>query len=537
MKICIKTDKKSGVNSYAVSALALATAGMVSKILGAIYRIPLTNLLGAQGIGLYQLVFPIYSLMLTLSSSGIPTAISRLVSEKHALGEYVAGRKIMKSAGILLFCFGGIAMLIMLLISSPLSVLQGNSLVRFGYYAVAPSILIVACSAFFKGWFQGNMNMIPTATAQITEQVFKMLFGLLFAYLLLPKGVVYAVVGALIGLTLSEFLSLCIMAIIYLTKRPKNIGQVAVDLGTTKELVKISLPIMASGLVFPITQFLDSMLIVNLLSARGMDKQMAIAQYGILSAPVNSLINMPIVVTLAFAVAIVPIISAKRALHDAYSIKSKSVMAVKLSFLIGSPCAIAIFTLAKPLMQSLYPSLSAQDLALAVNLLRVSSVSVILLSLSQIFTSLMQALGKSTLPIKHLIAMSFVKIFLDIVLIMQFGIIGASVASVVAYSVATLLGLRSMLKLLGKDKKLAKNISKMLLASVIIGIIIFGLTFLKIGSWYKLLVCFAISVPLYFILIIKGNIFDYQELLAFPFGKKLLKFMPNLKKVKQSEDL
>lgn len=495
----------------------------MSKILGAIYRIPLTNLLGAKGIGLYQLVFPIYALMLTLSSSGIPTAISRMVSEKHALGEQLEGRKIMKSAAILLFCFGGIAMVVMFLISTPLSELQGNSLVRFGYYAVAPSILIVACSAFFKGWFQGNMNMIPTAAAQIVEQVFKMVFGLLFAYLLLPRGVIYAVVGALLGLTISEFISLCMMAIIYLTTRQKGLRQVAMDIGATKQLVKISLPIMASGLVFPITQFVDSMLIVNLLSYKGVAKEVAISEYGILSAPVNSLINMPIVITLAFAVAIVPIVSAKRALHDCISIKQKSLLAVKLSFLIGAPCFVAIFVLAKPLMQALYPALTPQNLILATNLLRASSVSIILLSLSQVFTSLMQALGKSTLPVTHLLVMAVVKIALDILFILKFGIIGASVASVVAYSVAVGLGWHTMTKLLGKDENIVKNISKILLSSAIIGIIIFGLTFLKVGSWWKIVISALISVPIYFVMTFASKIFSSVELLSFPFGKRLAK--------------
>jgi len=157
---------------------------MIAKILGAVYRIPLTNLLGAEGIGIYQLVFPIYALMLTLSSSGIPTAIARLVSEKRTLGEKLEEQKVMKSSFVLLFVLGTLATLIMLLIAVPLSNLQGAFAIRYGYFVVAPAILIVAISSYFKGWFQGNMNMVPTAISQIAEQVFKMLFGLLFAYLL-----------------------------------------------------------------------------------------------------------------------------------------------------------------------------------------------------------------------------------------------------------------------------------------------------------------------------------------------------------------
>ena len=517
-----KTHQKSRLNSYTEGALLLAFAGMIAKILGAIYRIPLTNLLGAEGIGIYQLVFPIYSLMLTLSSGGIPTAISRLVSENSTLGEENLVSKVMKSSFVLLFGLGAGAMLIMFMISAPLAELQGNFAIRFGYYVVAPAILIVAISAYFKGWFQGNMNMVPTAVAQIAEQAFKMIFGLLFAYLLLPQGIIYAVVGALIGITLSEFLSMLVMAIIYIAGKGRPIAKSKLDFDCTKNIVRVSLPIMASGLIFPIVQFVDSLLIVNLLVGRGLARDLAISQYGILSAPVNSLINMPIVITLAFAVAIVPIISSKRALRDAVSIKNKSALAVKLSFLIGAPCFVAIFVLAKPLMMILYPSLSASSIDLASSLLMVSSVSVILLSLSQVFTSLMQALGKTVKPTLILLVTAITKITLDIILIMHLGIIGASLSSVISYFLCVLIGWSTMSKLLGKDENLVKNISKILIISVIIGLIIFGLTF-ALSKWWLVIASVAITPIIYFILVLAAKVFEKEELYSFPFGKQIAK--------------
>lgn len=529
-----KTRQKSVLNSYTASALLLATAGMIAKILGAIYRIPLTNLIGAEGIGIYQLVFPIYALMLTLSSSGIPTAISRLVSEKRALGEQIGVQKVMKCALVLLSSLGLTASLVMIAISSPLANLQGNAVIRYGYYIVAPSVLIVAISAYFKGWFQGNMNMIPTAVAQIAEQSFKMIFGLLFAYLLLPQGVIYAVIGALLGITLSELFSMAIISIMYFAKKEKNLPKVKLETETTKEIIRVSLPIMASGLVFPIVQFVDSLLIVNLLVARGLARDTAISEYGILSAPVNSLINMPIVITLAFAVAIVPIISSKRALRDSVSIKDKSTLAVKLSFLIGAPCFVAIFTLAKPLMQILYPSLDSGSIELASSLLMVSSVSVILLSLSQIFTSLMQALGKTVKPVIILLITAVCKISLDVILILQIGIIGAALSSVISYTVCVVIGWCTMSKLLGKEENLVKNISKILLISAIIGLIIYGLTF-ALSKWWLVLASILVTPPIYFVLVLLLRVFKKEELYSFPFGKYLAKISERFGK--RSEDL
>lgn len=517
-----KACRKSRLNSYTASALLLAVAGMIAKILGAVYRIPLTNLLGAEGIGMYQLVFPIYALMLTLSSSGIPTAIARLVSEKNALGDAKGVKEVMRASFVLLVGLGVVAMFLMFFISGPLANLQGNMAMRYGYYVVAPAVLIVAISSYFKGWFQGNMNMLPTAISQIAEQSFKMLFGLLLAYLLLPRGVETAVVGALIAITISELLSMLVLAAVYLFDKKKSIAKAHLNLNATKNIVRVSLPIMASGLVFPIVQFVDSLLIVALLTARGLAKDMAVAQYGILSAPVNSLINMPIVITLAFAVAIVPIISSKRALRDAVSIKDKASLAVRLAFLIGAPCFVAIFVLAKPLMQILYPSLSIESINLAASLLMVSSVSVVLLSLSQVFTSLMQALGKTIRPVMILLATAVAKITLDVILIYYMGIIGAALSSVIAYTLCVFIGWLTMSKLLGSGKNLVKSISKIIFISAIIGLLIYSLTFL-LAKWWLVIASVILAPPIYFVLVLLLRVFKKEELQSFPFGEKLAK--------------
>lgn len=516
----ILSKKKRG---YASSALILATAGMVAKIIGAIYRIPLTNILGAEGIGIYQLVFPIYALMLTLSSSAIPTAISRLVSEKNTLGDLHGEKKVLKTAGILLFSLGVVFMLVMYLLSSPLASIQGNNLVKYGYYVVAPSILFVAISSFFKGWFWGNMNMLPTASMQIIEQVMKMIFGLLFAYILRSKGIIYAVTGALIGLTLSEFLSMAFLAVIYLKDRPKGVISTRIDMKTTSMIVKVSMPIMVSSLIFPLVQFVDSLLIVNLLTYKGLEHSVAVGEYGILTAPVNSLINMPIVITLAFAVAIVPIISSKRASRDIVSIKDKSTSALKLSYLFSMPCFVGVFILSKPLMRALYPSFSVNDIDLATILLMASSISIVLLSVQQVYTSILQALGKSLAPAKNLAITAIVKIMLDILLIYTLGIIGACISSVIAYIVGITLNYLTHRKLLGKSKNLLKNVSKITLSSVIISLVVFSLTFLIRNSYILIIVSIVVSVPIYMLLIIALGVLSNDELRGFPFGKLLIK--------------
>lgn len=517
----LKTKRGGRLSGIAGGALTLAAAGMIAKLLGAIYRIPLTNILGAQGMGMYQLVFPIYALMLTLSSSSIPTAISRLISEKRAIGDTGGKYRVMKTSAILLLVSGGVATLVLYLLSTPLANLQGIGYIRFGYYAVAPSVLLVACSSFFKGWFQGNMNMIPTASAQIVEQIAKMLFGLLFAKLLLPRGLVYGVVGALIGLTLSELISLLVMAILYLTQRQSGQPKIKVKLSDAGEIIRVSLPIALSGLIFPLIQFVDSLLIVNLLRFSGVDAQIATAQYGILTGTVNPLINMPIVITLALAVAIVPIVSARRVKKDASGIKEKGGLSIKLAYIIGIPCAVGCALIAEPVVRLLYPSLSESQLRLSAALLAVSSISIIFLSSLQIHTSLLQALGKTMLPVRNLAIAAVVKICLDIVLILNIGIMGGAVASIVTYIVAALLNTHSYNRLVGRDKKMLKSISKILLYSVIMGAIVVALRAFVRSSLAVIILSVSLGGAIYGALVLFGGVLSDEELVGFPFGRGL----------------
>lgn len=510
-------------HNYASGALILATAGMVSKLIGAIYRIPLTNILGAEGIGVYQLVFPIYALMLTLSSSAIPTAISRMISERNALKDEAGKVKILKASAILLIVLGGMGALILTLLAVPISSIQGNELLKFGYYAIAPAIFIVACSAFFKGWFQGNMNMTPTATAQIVEQIAKMIFGLVFAKLLLPSGLIKAVVGALIGITIAEACSLTVMGILYMCSRPKKKTHAKIEISICKEVLKVSLPIALSGLIFPLMQFVDSILIVNLLKFYGEANATATAQYGLLTGAINSLINMPVVVTLALAVAIVPIVAAKRAEKDAKSIKERATFALKLSYLIAMPCFFGALILAKPILHALYPALSAEDLALSVKLLQTSSISIVLLSSLQIYTSMLQALGRTISPILNLSIAALVKVTLNIILIKYLGILGSAIASICAYALAMTLNSIYFKKLLGGNKKLLKSISKITLNSVIMSMIVILFSYLIHNIYISIIVSTIVGAIIYGILAIVFKVLDNSELIGFPFGRGLIK--------------
>ncbi len=517
-----KVAKKKKRSSFAVGAMVLAGAGFVSKFLGAIYRIPLTNILGAEGIGMYQLIFPIYALMLTLSSGGVPSAIARLVAERSGVNDEEGAKKVFFSSAVLLTLFGCIAVLSLVLLARPLAALQGNEALRYGYYAIAPAILIVAGSAYFKGWFQGNLDMMPSAYTQLIEQGVKMGAGLFLSAYLMRYGIIYAVVGAILGITVSELISFIVMFVIYIRKG--NSLKIPFDIGLKEnmtDILKVALPITLSGLVFPLVQFIDSVLIVNALTFFGVEKSRSTALYGLLTGPVNSLVNMPVVLTLALSVAIVPVVSVNRIKRDADAVKEKCNTALKLSYMLGVPSFLGIFVLAELIMKILYPTLSLEDITIATTLLRVSSVSILFLSEVQIYTSLLQALDKTKIGIISLSVAALLKVILVVALVGYLGILGAAVASVASYLMIATFDKIYMRKYLGKDDPLVKDVSKILVSGLTMTFFVYISARFIPNIYVSLIVSILIGVAIYLVCMVLFKVMNDKELESVPFGKLL----------------
>lgn len=193
----------------------LAVASVVAKLLGAMYRVPLTNVLGGEGMGLYQLVFPLYTLLLTVSSGGLPIAVSRLVAVKLADGDEKGAARVLRVSLVALSLAGLIGTALLLIFGGAAAAFQGNAEARIAYYGIAPAVLFVAIISCFRGYFQGRENMLPGAVSQLTEQAGKLVFGLYLANKFMPMGYAYGVFGALVGVSLSELFAAAVLAITY----------------------------------------------------------------------------------------------------------------------------------------------------------------------------------------------------------------------------------------------------------------------------------------------------------------------------------
>lgn len=499
-------------------AAVLALGSIVAKLLGALYRVPLTNILGAQGMGMYQLVFPVFALFTVLSTAGIPTALSRAVAEKRALGQPT--KKYLISAMIVLCALGAIFTIVTFALAGELAKWQGNPETREGFMIVAPSVVLVGVIAGFRGWFQGEMYMLPTAVSNIVEQAVKLAAGIGLAVSFKPRGVAAAVNGALAGVAISEAAALLYLFITYLVRGRKLKGErVKMSRNEASELFKMAFPIAAVALLMPASNFFDSIITVNMLKLAGKTAQTATAEYGLLYGPVNSLINMPVVLIMSLAIAVVPAVSVSRVKRDVDGIMLKSRLSVKLAYLVGVPAAFFLGALAPRILAVIYPALSASELQLSVNLLRISAANIVLISSMQIYVSLLQALDKTKYAAITLFAAIVVKVILGLVLTRFIGIIGSALASVVMSAIAFAGVNIAYFKICGLH--LEKNVGINLLLGVIMGAIGVGISALIKNDLAATLVGFAACAAAYVWLAFLTGLVGREEIEYLPMRRLL----------------
>lgn len=444
-------EKDSAKTSFVKGAVVLMIFGLLSKVLGAIYRIPLTSILTPEGMGLYQMVFPVYSLMLTISSSGLPSSISKLISENLAKRQYKQADRILKVSFFLLILFSFICGSILFFGSKLFAKVQGNEAATICYLGLVPAIIFVGLISGFRGYFQGRERMLPSAISQFVEQLMKLIFGLGLAAVLIKRGVRYAVLGATLGISLSEVFAFIYLLISFLVYRKNHGLNYADDIGTlytprqtAKNILGTSVFITLGSLIMPLGMIVDSSLIINILKSIGYSVKEATSLFGLATGTVGSIVNMPVVLSLALATAILPCVSSKSAKEDMEGANKAASKAMLLALLIALPAAVGCFALAKPIIMILYGrSLDKSMIDTAASIMQVASVSIFYLALLQVSSGILQGISLVYVPAISLTAGLVVKIVLNIVLvrITSINILGSEVANSMCYLTALIINL------------------------------------------------------------------------------------------------
>ena len=438
--------------SVAKSISVLGIAGIVCKLIGVLFSIPL-NMISPQVATVFYIVYPTYTLLLTISSAGLPVAVSRMVAGFLAKNDRNNAWNTFRSAMVMLASIGGLFSLLMILTNSMLVHMVGVEEASAGFYAIAPCVLIVCVLSAFRGLMQGQQNMVPTAISQVIEQGGKVIISLPLAYFGLKRSVMAGAGGALLGITLSEVAALIYMYFSYRRKKtsferlPQDPDREPVANNTLlKRLVVISVPITVSACIVPFSQFIDSAMMIKRMLLAGLTADQAKAAYGIFTSIVIRLINIPTALALAISMSLVPAIAACKARDDRAAVRKETDTGMRYAFLIGFPCSVGMSVLAGEIVQFFYGNVSkfsAGQIQLASELLTFSAMTVVLFTVVQATSSILQGLRKQRIPMYTMIAGVAVKILLNYILIGTPGIHihGGPYASIACYSIVMILNL------------------------------------------------------------------------------------------------
>ena len=412
-------------------AIVLGGASFFAKILGAFYRVPLTNLLGSYGLGLYQMIFPVYALFLDFAGASVPSALSKIIAQ----GEDCP-KSCLKSSKRLLFVFGLFFSLILAIFCKRIAIWQGNQNATLGYLFLAPSIMLFSLLSCYRGYFQGQLKMFPTALSQIIEQAIKLILGLLLVRAFLPN-VNLAVAGATFAITVSEAVALLIIFISYKRQKPTQFYSLKTNFKHhAKTILKTALPITLSGMVFPLVHVIDSFLVVNMLSKY---TDNATALYGVMSGVVLTIINLPVSVCHGIATVAVPAVSSAKE-EDKIKTAEKTIV---LTLLMALPCALFVIFFTPFSVNFLFGRLQSVEKTVAINLLRLTAPCIILIPFVQTTNGALIGKGKLYAPLVSSISGAIVKITIMVILlkIPSFNIYGVGIGLIACYFISGLINL------------------------------------------------------------------------------------------------
>ena len=526
---------ESKKSSFVKQASILAAAGIIARIIGFLYRVPLTNLIGDEGIGLSSWGYNIYMLLLIISSAGLPAAISKMVSERIAVKRYKDAHRVFKVALIVSSIMGFIATCALFLIAH---LLFSSTNDYYSIIVLVPTVFIAAIMAVFRGYFQGMKNTIPTAVSQIVEQVFNAVFSVFLAYLLLRISLPLAAAGSNAGTGIGAFVGLIALLIIYIKLKPQlkynNLPEPPIhnykpqsNLGIAKELIMTAMPIIIGVAIFSITNIIDMIMVRSRLGAIGTLTESEItALYGQLTGKYIPITTLPVSLAAALAAAIIPSIASSSVLKDTESVKRKINIAMRLTMIILIPSAVGIGVLSDQILLLLFPRFPDGG-----ELLRIGSVSVIFLALSSIVTGMLQGIGKVYVPAIAAFFGALIKIPLNYVLIAdpRIMVAGAVISTTICYAIASTINLIVLCRTTKTIPDFMGAFVKPLVAALIMGVACFllyyGIYFIISSNALATLVSITGGAAIYFaVMLIIGGI-RQEDVRLLPYGDKLVRFV------------
>lgn len=513
-------------------------SGILVKVIGAFFSIPLANLYGADGNDIFISAYYVYTAMYVISSAGLPVAVSKMVSEAKALGR---GREVQRIARVTFLTFlimGSVLSLAMILLVDEICLFIGGSC-RYAILTVAPTIFFTCIVSAVRGYFQGLANMIPTAVSQIIEALGKLIFGLGLAWYLMGAGYPLDVVvaGAIGGVTLGTVFS-ALFVIVYAIRHKDE--EHLPEGGTCRSggeilrtLVKLAVPITVGASVFSVSSLIDTFMVkLRLQEGCFMTDAAAGFTYGAYGYAVK-LFNLPLTLVTAIGVSIIPAISGALALGKQEKSVQLTESAFRLTGLLAFPCAVGLAVIPQPILEVLFVS-QPEACALAAPLLRLLAPAVFLAGMVSVSNPVLQATGKVNLPVMAMGAGALVKVLCNygLVGLPEIGIHGAPIGTSLCYLVILVINLVNIRRL-HIPFSLRRSFLRPLLAAGVMGVFVW-LIYPPLAGWLgggrlmsllAVLLTVALAAVIYLLMLIAVKALPREDILMLPKGEKIAKIL------------
>jgi len=562
--------KESRKQSFMVNVAIILFSQIAVKLLGLVYRMVIMNVpgFGNSGNGYYNAGFQVYTLLLAISSVGIPNAISKMTSERNALGDYQGAHRIFRTSMLLFLGIGLLCSALLFfgadfIVSNVLSMEQADG-AKYVLMALSPSILFVCLSAVIRGYFVGMSDMKATSTSQVLEQVFKCILTIAIVWGMAQltfyrdddMKAYYLATGANVATTLATVLSFIYLLFFYRKNKQKIKTNLEKSSGETitipfaklcRTILMISVPISLGGIIAAVNRIVDTATIT-----RGIQLAFSemIPAYGNMPAVMNptmeqltkeairlsgelgksdTLLNLPIAMNIAFATVLVPSIAGALAVGDKKEARGKISYSFLISILIIFPCAVGYITLAKPIYQLIYFNTPSGS-----DLLQISAIALIFIALNQTISGSLQGIGKIYAPATGLLMGCIAKVILNMILIRQPGIniYGAPISSIACQVISFSYGFTVLYKNTGVRLNLKKYIGKPLLSAGIMGLSAWGsyrlIMLLVPVNLIGVIGAIGVAVVVYFSLVFGMQIMSAEEVILLPSGVRILKILKKI---------
>ena len=509
--------------------LAMATA--IVKVIGALYKIPLNAIIGEQGFGYFNTAYEIYNVLLMISTAGLPVAMSRMISQASSLEHYGQVRRIYTTARAIFLGLGITGTLLMTLFCRQLAAFQNQPDAWAAIGCLGPCVLLICIMSTFRGFFQGQSNMLPTSISQVLEAVTKLIVGMAAALLLMKttNSIPLAAGGAILGVTAS-----CMLSSVYLfncfrkSYRSLPVTDEKVDTfgATAKGLMIIAIPITIGSAGLQILTMLETKIYMGQLLSHGNSQAAADTMRGIYGMT-QTIFNMPCAFITPITISIIPAITAQLTLNNDLGAKQTEESAARITGLISMPCAFGLAVLAQP-VTALLGGYTGEKLVLATQLMTVLGISIMFNAVVLVTTAIMQAHGHAGRPVVNMLIGGVLKLAAVYILTgnPNIGIVGTPIGTLLCYLSICVLNLVSIRRLLPQAPRLVVNLLRPFLAAAIMGLFTwvswFALT--KVGFTSRLILCgapIAVGVVVYALSAVKLKVITREDCLLLPKGAKI----------------